>query len=105
MQAIIATSSACMDSTPSQKVFIKHMHLHKASMKKMHSRKQLTEFIISSCSVCYYTDKFMVFEVLIFLAEVSTEIRTFKYKASTLTTEVAKEWLLYLTYMTHVVNS
>jgi hypothetical protein len=34
MQAIIATSSACMDSTSSQKVFMKHMHLHKASMKK-----------------------------------------------------------------------
>ena len=46
----------------------------------------------------------MVFAVLMFLAEVSIEIRTFKYKAST-TTEVAKEWLLYLTYITHVVNS
>jgi len=91
---------------PSQNVFIKHIHLHKASMKKkMHSRKQLTELIISSCSGCYYTDKFMVFEVLMFLAEVSTEIRTFKYKASTPTTEVAKEWLLYLTYISHVVNS
>lgn len=43
----------------------------------------------------------MVFEVLILLAEVSTENRTFKYKASTPTTEVAKEeWLPYLTYHT-----
>jgi len=47
----------------------------------------------------------MVLEVLILLAEVRTEIRTFKYKASTPTTEVTKEWLLYLTYITHVVNS
>jgi hypothetical protein len=33
----------------------------------------------------------MVFEVLILLAEVTAEIRTFKYKGSTPTTEVAKE--------------
>lgn len=50
MPAVIATSTACMDSTPSQKLFIKHMHLHKANMKKMHSRKHLTELIIYSCS-------------------------------------------------------
>jgi hypothetical protein len=47
----------------------------------------------------------MVFEVLILVAEVRTEIRTFKYNVSTPTTEGAKEWRLYPTYITYVVNS
>ena len=34
MQAVIVTSSVCMGTTPSQKVFIKYKHLYKAKNEK-----------------------------------------------------------------------